>query len=190
MKLPDEMISHMDITHIWHTEPTNYEGYTKETLSVGPIGLISNTEWCKFVKKLGNDTTVPDNVYWFRTARAGAVTGSNTVLTSCPAVAGTTLEKNASLSYAIRPVFYLSEDFFREYKCEKIGENVSGELDLVLSADEVKNLYSDSEIKEFFKGPKLADVTILGLKLVGEELCAEYKYNSFSKEKEIRILSM
>lgn len=184
--LPEEMISHMDVAHVWHTEPTNYEGYTKETLSVGPISLISNTEWCKYVKKLGNDTTVSDNVYWFRTARAGAVTGTNTVLTSCPAVAGTTLEKNASLSYAVRPVFYLSEDFFREYKCDKIGENVSGELDLVLLKDEVENLYSDSEIKEFFKGPKLTDVTVLGLKLVGEELYAEYKYSSFSKEKEIK----
>ena len=57
----------MDVAHVWHTEPTNYEGYTKETLSVGPVGLISNTEWCKYVKKLGNDTTVSDNVYWFRT---------------------------------------------------------------------------------------------------------------------------
>ncbi len=186
MKLPDEIISNMDITHIWHTEPTNYSGYTKESLSVGPIGLISNTEWCKYVAKLGNDISGANDVYWFRTARAGAVTTHTTVLTSCPSVAGTTLEKNASVECLVRPTFYLSEDFFREHKCEAIGENISKEIDALLTKEEVESLYSEEEINKIFKSPKITDAKIGGIKMIGEELFADYSYSSPFEESEVK----
>jgi len=187
IKLPPEMVRNMDITHVWHTEPSNVPGYGAEHLDVGPVALMSNTEWTQYITQFGLDTNLTNGGAYMRSARAGAVVYGNKQLMTYFGGTGSTLEHSATMPQYIRPVFYLDTDFFKEYKVSAIGDRLAGILQEELTKEELEAIYTKEELQTYFKSPRVENVKITGYPVTGAELGVTYDYISAYPEKDSSI---
>lgn len=178
-KLPEEMLDHIDYKNIWHTEPTAVTDYTTEAsmLSVGGISLLSNYEFKKYAGRFGTSINGSPTNAWLRTARADNSTITPLVIGK--AVPGETTAPYPTSAYAIRPVFWLSEDFFKENKITNAGTFTAKTLDSQLTYQELLNVgYTNSEIAAWFIKPTAVIDKVNGDAIAGETLSMDYTYSS------------
>lgn len=175
-KLPEELFKHMDVMHLWNTEPCNYEGFTEETITIAPIALPSATEYKQYVSKIGVDASADGNGYWLRTSRSVGENGHYAHLAVGFAENGDTTNPGANGYYLVRPVFYLKDSFFRNEKLEKCGANIVKSLESLLTHEEVESIYTDEEIYEVFGENTIIPAPLNGDPVIGAEITADYTY--------------
>lgn len=179
-KLPAGIIKHIDMQHEWNTEPRTvlaskegYEKYGSELVTYHGLAVISNYEWQKYVSKIGQNVA---SHWWFRTMRNNIGGGdcSTVLYTGSVCAVGTNNSWNVGRSpIYVRPCFWISEDFFKEYKVTNAGSDVIVNIDPIVNAD----LYTDAEKKAMIK-VEASDVKVVGEPIVGETLTASYTYKS------------
>lgn len=182
--LPAKIKEYIDQTHIWHTEPLkNLSGYQAENLTTHPLALLADYEWKQHIKKIGQNVSTN---YFFRTARTVDVPYSNTILCSGSAnPLGTTGAWRANgTALDIRPVFYLSAEFFAHEKLNSVGANVALSIDAYCNPD----LYSEAEKNLFFPAPVVWYPDISGEIVVGQTLRVDYRYEGAFPEGQSKVI--
>lgn len=169
--LPESVLKHMDIFHIWNVEPGLGTGYTAETMLIAPISIISVTEYEKHYKKIG--TTSSEMWYWTRTPNGGNVQQHFRLNSKTMAGAGNSSYNAQNL----RPVFYLKSSFFKEEELQKCGLNVACEIDKVVKTEDLEEVYSEDELAEVFGRLNVEPVSVSGATIVGKTLTAAYTTN-------------
>lgn len=168
-KLPEEILKHLDVFHVWHTEPK--KDATTETTLIAPISVISATELITYADKIGKGTASQEG-FWTRTPVYDDITKHFYVEPS-------TLKFATEKSYngkKLRPVFYLKSSFFKDVKLQECGVNVTKAMESVVTQSDVDALYSANDIKTVFKGLDFAPKAIADIAVVGRTLTAEYTY--------------
>lgn len=127
-KLPAEIIKYLEDGHEWFTEGGFPSGNCPKDYSVNcKIALMSQSEWIKYIDKFGVDDGIGVYGWWLRTARGKNGT-TGTVLCSMTTAEriGQTFGQESvnSSQYYVRPVFYISGEFFKNVRLDKIGANV------------------------------------------------------------------
>ena len=131
-KLPDEIIRYIDTEREWFTEGGFPSGNCPEdyTVTCG-VTLMSQTEWIKYIDKFGVSDDIGVYGWWLRTPR-GKNGGTNMVICSMTTAEriGQTFGQDSSNSsqYYVRPAFVLKDEFFKEVRLDKIGNNVGAAL--------------------------------------------------------------
>ncbi len=175
-KLPESIKEYIDKNHIWHTEPMKHlEGYQNEILTVAPLAVPADYEWKKYISLIGQNEA---GTYWFRTTR-GDVNTSNILIATGNMTLGSNTGWNANaVTGNVRPVFYLSEDFFKNAKVESAGTEVSKKVDSFLNA----SLYTKEQLDKVIAVPAVSDIKIVGDAVIGEKLTVSYEYESVFEE--------
>lgn len=163
-KLPDGIIEHIDKEHEWKIEAGLNVGAHSDRYGVS---LLSQEELLKHKDKIGVKDTIAD---------AGTFTVSGWMLRDVYQSAlsfryGGPYEGFGNiwvwgvqeLGMAVRPVFYLDRDFFKEVKLDlnNIGANVISMFRKMYSMDELREIYTDEELWDTFgyKSGIMLDVT-------------------------------
>ncbi|MGN0179386.1 MAG: hypothetical protein ACI4DY_08110 [Monoglobaceae bacterium] len=163
-KLPDSIIEHIDRNHEWKIEAGLYVGARSDRYGVS---LLSQEELLKHKDKIGVRDTIND-------ADTFTVSGwmlRDVYLSALSYRYGGPFEGRGDiwswgvkdLGMAVRPVFYLDKDFFKEVKLDvnDIGVNVISMFKKMYSMDELRNIYTDEELWDIFgyKAGIMLDVT-------------------------------
>ena len=174
----------------------------------GKIALISKTEFATYKSKISADSNTQKTYknwggYYTRTGCTeakesnGAVTYTNYFYHICGsngAQSTTNLVRDGSFfkdnvdAYPVRPIFWLSEDFFLNEKIDisKAGTNVKRCIKALGMAD-LSELYSDDELKTLGLNidnlPKISNLVLTGLRSVGSLNELFYKFESEGNEK-------
>lgn len=152
LKLPDEIIKYIAPDSEWDTEAGFESGNCPEgyTVKCG-VSLLSQTEWVKYYKRFGVRDAINGNGWWLRTPRAIGGGKDIVMITSLESLyIGGTFGKGASdTSYFVRPVFYLTEDFFKNVRLDfdTVGNEVFKAMARHFTREDLKNVYSDREIR-------------------------------------------
>lgn len=159
-KLPETVINHIDKEHVWNTEAGFPNGNCPDSYSfTAGVSLISKTEYLKYSKKIGWYVGAE---WWLRTVRALNGAGDSVfVMSHDSSDMGNLWPRSASVGCAVRPVFYLDNDFFKDVKISNAGSNVT---------DMIRKRYS---VKELINGE--AGYTIDELKSMGVAVQPEAK---------------
>lgn len=154
LKLPDEIIRYVDKQREWDVEAGTAGGNCPEGYSVkAGVALLSQTEWKKYYHKFGLRDEIGIKGWWLRTPR-GINGGPDTILVSSTVQAslGQTVHasSNTSTDMYVRPVFYLTNDFFKEVKVDlnQTGGEVIKAFQRHFTAEELSGIYTDKEIRD------------------------------------------
>lgn len=154
MKLPAQIIEHIDMTHIWATEaaPESMSKWPGYTFKSG-VTVLSGSEMERYKDKigyyLGQSYMLRSIVNW-----DSAQTSGNRYAYCYGATGGDEVTINhdmvGSTSKYIRPVFYLDKDFFKTVKIDlaNTGEDVLNEIKKVDTAD-LEKLYTHQELVSY-----------------------------------------
>lgn len=170
--LPQGIKTYLDYNHEWTTEDMRgLSGYDTANKTTHPLALLSVTEWMKYITKIGQNVA---GTWFMRTARTADTNGDVRLIlyTGSSMTLGTNIADRANLSKAIRPCFYLSEDFFKNCKLTSAGKSVQDAIAGIYN----KDLYTAEELISCFTAPAGSNVRIDGNLVVGEKLMADYDY--------------
>ena len=108
--LPSELVNHIDKDKVWKTEPLTTAHATYE-FTAG-VSLIAQVEYVAYANKIGTQDGIASGTWgwWTRTKRSSAASMLN-ILCATPGTTGQ-LAPNSKVS-TVRPVFYLTNDFFK-----------------------------------------------------------------------------
>lgn len=184
-QLPEEIIKHLDVMHIWDVEAGSRTNFTGHHVYVAPISVISITEYInEFEGIIGTDGL---GTFWTRTPVKGAADQYYAIGKEVGVFK--TMKTKCTSGRALRPAFYLDSSFFKEEVLEMGGKNVVNYLDKNLSADEFNKLYkdySDEQMSEIFGSYSVTALPVSGDTIVGQTLKASYEDGEI-KPKEVKI---
>lgn len=193
LKLPDEIIEYIDHEREWDTEAGTSDGNCPEgyTVKCG-VSLMSQAEWAKYINRFGVRDDITTSGWWLRTPRAIGGGASIVMVSSLESLyLGETFGKGANdTSYSVRPVFYLTDDFFKNVRLDfdTVGEEVFKAMARHFTYDDLNNIYSDREIRNIGIDVDY-EIPIVGTEFSASEnlLYGEYGaiISSESSEKEI-----
>lgn len=155
-KLPDSIIDHIDKNHEWEVEAG--ENTPAHSVICG-VCLPSQAELLTHKDKIGvRDTVAEADVY---TAHGWMLRdvyqGPLSFRYGAPAEGWNGFGDifswdTAGKGIAIRPVFYLDRDFFKEVKLDlnNVGSNVIAMFKKMYSMGELQNIYTDEELRDVF----------------------------------------
>lgn len=166
-KLPDGIIEHIDTNHEWKIEAG--ENTPAHSVICG-VCLPSQEELLKHKDKIGVRDTIADaDVYtahgWMlRDVYIGPLSFRyNAPAEGFNGFGDIFSWDTAGKGIAIRPVFYLDRDFFKEIKLDlnNIGANVISMFKRMYSMDELQGIYTNEELWDTFgyKSSIMLDVT-------------------------------
>lgn len=140
-----QVLDYIDYDHVWYTEPGNKDGAgeTSYTTTCG-LAVMSLTEFHQYKDKFGildNIDNTKTDAWWLRTARVGGDINSAFVIGLNPKLLGNQQEWSIRGGTALRPVFWLKKDFFRDNKLdlEHTGENVLKAVNETYKSEELQN---------------------------------------------------
>lgn len=156
-KLPQEIIDHIDMDHVWDCE-AGVPGTTSEKpyqIKCG-VAIPSQTELLKYSDKIGwNDDYVSTKndvnvVPWaLRTVHT-----RGEIMAIRPGISMKEVSSYGSTTngIGIRPVFWLSTDFFRnvELDLSTLGSGVAEVFKKYYTIDELTDMYSEQECYDYF----------------------------------------
>lgn len=155
-RLPDGIIEHIDTNHEWKIEAG--ENTPAHSVTCG-VCLPSQEEVLKHKDKIGVEDGIKDaDVYtahgWMlRDVYIGPLSFRYNAPAEGLAGFGDIFSwDTAGKGIAIRPVFYLDREFFKEVKLDlnNIGANVISMFKKMYSMDELQNIYTDEELWDTF----------------------------------------
>lgn len=149
--LPPQVIEYMNPEAKFDTEAAHANGNAPQGYTVtAKVALLSQTEYSKYYRKFGIRDNMQGSAWWLRTAFSK--TGTDTMLVpkiSDPEVNGRTIQWPAANKLLVRPVFYLTKDFFKHVKLQVpiLGSEVKKAILANYTEDELKAVgYTDDEI--------------------------------------------
>jgi hypothetical protein len=155
-KLPEGIIEHIDTNHEWEIEAG--ENTPAHSVVCG-VCLPSQEEVLKHKDKIGVEDGIDDaDVYtahgWMlRDVYIGPLSFRyNAPEAGFNGFGDIFSWDTAGKGIAIRPVFYLDRDFFKEVKLDvnNIGANVISMFKKMYSMDDLQNIYTDEELWDIF----------------------------------------
>lgn len=166
-KLPDSIIEYIDKNHEWKIEAG--ENTPAHSVICG-VCLPSQEELLKHKDKIGvKDTIVEADVYtahgWMlRDVYIGPLSFRyNAPAEGFNGFGDIFSWDTAGKGIAVRPVFYLNKNFFKEVKLDlnNIGTNVISMFKKMYSMDELSEIYTDEELWDIFgyKSGFMIDIT-------------------------------
>lgn len=177
--LPEQIKEYIDYEHVWETESGVSWGKCPEDYSVEcGIALLSQTEWQKYIGKFGVKDDITSGTWWLRSPRGINASASSVLLCNISKSGGITAAWDAWGESAIRPCFYLKNDFFSRVKLDslRMGKNVKKAILDNCSEKELSELYTEDEIKQ------IKNMQSFGEKIVFEMEKAE---NNWFRKNEI-----
>lgn len=152
-----QVLDYIDYNHVWYTEPGNPSGAgtTSYTTTCG-LAVMSLTEFHQYKDKFGimdNIDNTKTDAWWLRSARVGGDINSVFVIGLNPKLLGNQQEWSIRGGTALRPVFWLKRDFFKDNKLdlEHTGANVLKVINEKYKAEELQNEkagYLNHEMKQ------------------------------------------
>ena len=174
--------------HDWLTEggPANSD-YRDDFVTRCKVAVLSKTEWNTYYTKFGyaDDQAFPTMM--LRTSAGGIQTAGGEILTLTvnyekTMKRGQVRVGTTAKNYAIRPVFWLDEDFFTHQRLNlnSLGDNVKKALRENFTREQLGGIYKKSELDLIFGKlpPQALDVYVLGRYIEGETLTGYYTYYS------------
>ena len=154
-KLPKSILGYIDMEQGWKTEKRRYDDST-ESGYYGGISLPALTELKKYAERIGLQDSGDD--WWLRTPTSDAYVDGNYMQYVCgdEEKLGCTAGKHGTTGSAgIRPIFYISKDYFLENKLdfETTGSEVYHELAKRYTKNELRGLYDLKTLEELFGYP-------------------------------------
>ncbi len=149
-KLPDKLLKYIDYEQTWQTEAGRIATTAGHS---GGIAIPSITEIKKYSEKIGLADSGED--WWARTPVSFDVMDGNSIfviLTSEENVGKTAGIHGTWSSKAIRPMFYISKDYFLEniLDMETTGSEVFRTLGKSYTKDELRGLYDIKVLEDVF----------------------------------------
>lgn len=149
-KLPDGILKYIDYDQGWQTEAgqsIGCKGY------IGGISIPAMTEIIQYCDKFGLQDSGED--WWTRSPTTSEYGDGNYITYICGSddMLGQTYGVHGRWGIkAIRPMFYLSKDFFLDHKLdlEKTGIEVCRQIGSKFEKKELLNLYSTKELEDIF----------------------------------------
>ena len=195
-KLVPAFIPYLDMDHEWLTEGSCTQGpCTDDYVVKSPAAILSATELRQYRDRFGwaegvtwergsadfnmlrtpRQTAVNVRLLWRTNDNNEAVIGGGIVANNTSAGTGALL----------RPVFWLSDDVFKNVKLDvkTMGDGVKEMLLNNYTKSDLKALYNDEELGEIgFETVSVSDVIISGIPTVGSELAVTYNYSNSNPE--------
>ncbi len=173
-KLPQAMTDNL-AAYKWHTEPTkNVEGYTTEFVTESKLAIMSQYEFIKYSGMYGYNMGAN---YWSRTSY-------DVYPLYLQSSTARMREAGATGAMGVRPIFWLSEDFFLQNKITVTDGSYIARSLAASGLTEEEFLtdngggYSEEELESLFPPPTVAINTISGIPIEGEILTVDYTYES------------
>ena len=149
-KLPDKLMKYIDFKQGWQTEAgqsIGCKGYT------GGISIPAMTEVLKYSSKIGLQDSGED--WWTRSPATPEYGDGNTLTYVCGSddMLGQTYGAHGTWNQkSIRPIFYLSRDFFIDNKMDltTTGAEVCKEIGKRYKKSELAEMYSVKELEDVF----------------------------------------
>lgn len=191
-KLVPAFIPYLDEDHEWLTEGGCTQGpCTDDYVVKSPVAILSITELKQYRDRFGwaeglEWESGPADFNMLRTPRQTAVnvrllwrTNDN----SGAAIGGGIVANNTSANTGalLRPVFWLSEDVFKNVKLDvtKMGDGVKEMLIENYSKADLQGIYTAEELEIIgYENVSVSGVTINGIPTVGSELTVKYNYSN------------
>ncbi|MBQ3426654.1 MAG: hypothetical protein IJH37_05845 [Clostridia bacterium] len=189
-------IPYLDKEHEWLTEGCPASLTCPDDYVVkAPAAILSKAELLEYRDRFGwaegldwesgtadfemlrtpRENNVKVRLIWRTNDNNGAAVGGGIIANSVDSGTGA----------MIRPVFWLSEDVFRNVKLDvkTMGDGVKEMLLDTYSKSELKPLYSESELAVIgYESVSVSDVSIQGIPAVGDTLSVDYKYSNSNAE--------
>jgi len=150
-KLPDDVVEYIDFEHVWEVEEGAKSGPAFKTKC--GVALISQTELLKYKEKIGTDDDLLNKKYSMKAAGWWLRTPSVTSEVNMVRINMTSTSRwsTADAGLHIRPVFWLSQDFFKNVPIDlkTAGENVKAVFKENYTLGELKKIYSESDIYDY-----------------------------------------
>ena len=156
MKFPKGIVDHIDMKHVWITDGKEAE---TEALGTYGVGLMSQEEMVRYVDKFGVDDGLTTSIlftntygWWLRSQDVNDTLSK--VVFRYDQQNGTNIHTwNVKTDgIAVRPCFYLDEDFFSEVRVSltDLGDNVKAAFKQVYLKSELSEAYTNEELWDVF----------------------------------------
>lgn len=166
-KLPQQMIEHIDMEHIWECEhgKTGSEADDEYTIKCGVV-IPSQTELLKYADKIGwdDDFTSRENDASIPAWGVRSTFNHGELMAVRP---NTNMDKLTSYGYTtnaigIRPIFWIDSDFFKEVRLDlpNTGKKVFDLFKYHYTIDELINVYSLQECYDYLGYGSPLDISI------------------------------
>lgn len=190
--LPESIRKFIKRDTVWFTEAGNaqsnapYDYYTTAAIS-----LLSYQEWQKYYKKFGFDNGYNPIGWWLRSAKgSGDIKDILAVRTNASTdFRGQAFQYGGSFALMVRPVFYITNDFFLNVKLDAstMGSAVKNMMVTNYTLNELSGAkagYTADELAAigFSEAPVALKLNVSGIAAVGNEVECAYEYSS-SKSK-------
>ena len=161
--LPAELANYIEKTTYWHSGVnawSQYRNYGKHSVYIPSIEEVK-----KYSDKIG---LADENVNWWTRSNSNLTSNGNLTISVDTQNVGTTTNVISSNSQAIRPIFYLGVDFFKNVKLDidLTGPNVLSAVRDNYTKKELLTLYTKKELEEKFGFD--TDVSIVTGEVVGD----------------------
>ncbi len=200
-KLAPAFIPYLDTDHEWLTEGGCTAGpCTDDYIVESPAAILSVTELKQYRDRFGwaeglswesgtadfnmlrtpRQNSVSVRLLWRTNDNGGSAVGGGIVANAATAGTGA----------LIRPVFWLSEDVFKEVKLDvtKMGDGVKEMLRETYTKAELAEIYTDEELAEIgFESVSVDDVLLSGIPTVGSELEVNFDYTSSNPDADVNV---
>ena len=182
--LPDEIMAYLK-EHEWVTNNivADAENGIETTYNTAKLALMSIEEFNRYSGRFGIVDSMPYR-WWLRSSSNGTQALCADIVKAAAGTVGFTTRYDLASKLAVRPVFYLDNEFFANIKIDAYmaGENVKSVIrDEYPDYANLKNAgYSDEELAELgyeiqtpeYDFGELESVTIHGVRAEGEEWTA------------------
>lgn len=191
-KLAPALIPYLDTDHEWLTEGGCTKGpCTDDYVVKAPAAILSVTELKQYRDRFGwaegiewesgnadfnmlrtpRQIAVDVRLLWRTNDNNGAAVGGGIVANNTSANTGALL----------RPVFWLSEDVFKNVRLDvkKMGDGIKKMLMNTYTKAELAEIYTAAELKEIgFEDVRVSEVLLSGIPTAGSELEVNYNYSN------------
>lgn len=200
-KLAPALIPYLDTDHEWLTEGGCTAGpCTDDYVVQAPAAILSITELNQYRDRFGwadgltwssgtaafnmlrtpRQTAVNVRLLWRTNDNNGSVVGGGIVANNTSAGTGA----------LIRPIFWLSEDVFKNVKLDvdKMGDGVKEMLRETYTKAELAEIYDAEELAKIgFESVSVDNVLLSGIPAVGSELEVSYDYTSSNPDADVNV---
>lgn len=168
--------------HVWRTERSGGSIVPNDFVFESKVALLSVTEFFEQYKKIGKNDY---DKSWFRTPTENNGKANFFLLISSSGVWGKNGGSEGNI-HIYRPVYYLSEDFFKNVRLDtsSLGDEVKKMIRSSISKEDMlkgQAKYTSEELANIFGYPEKTgyaeNARILGNISVGESVTVDYSFN-------------
>ena len=177
------------VKHTWLNENSGGNVVPNDFTFEAKVALLSTTEFFKHYKKIGKNDY---GIAWLRTSTENSGKGQYFLINPSSNVWAKNGGSVSNIHY-YRPVYYLSEDFFKDVRLdtEAVGIEAAKMIRNVISKEEMlsgKAKYTEEELVTVFGYPEktgyVENAVVSGNLSVAETVTAQYDFNKNGLDKD------